>query len=115
MSVSLAIFKGEKFDPLKSEFVSDTPFSFQRVYNEHWKKAEKECGITFFKSGMMFTADDIPQVLDELMRLDEWAAENGCGDRGYMQYRIQEMTDLLTDFLNSSEGGELSEYWFDVG
>lgn len=80
MSVSLLIFKGEKFNYPKSSAIAEMPVSFQNVWNETWEKAIYACKVKIFVCGGMFSIDMIPNVSAELDSIFSWVHNNGGKD-----------------------------------
>lgn len=80
MSVSLLIFKVEKFNYPKSSAIAEMPVSFQNVWNETWEKAIYACKVKIFVCGGMFSIDMIPNVSAELDSIFSWVHNNGGKD-----------------------------------
>lgn len=112
MSVSLLIYKGEKFNYPKSSAIAEMPVSFQNVWNETWEKAIYACKVKIFVCGGMFSIDMIPNVSAELDSIFSWVHNNGGKDAEYIQNRIKELKDLLDSYY---KGHANSDYWFDLG
>ena len=112
MSVSLLVFKGEKFNASKSQVIAEMPVSFQNIWNETWERAISECRVKIFVCCGMFSANTIPNVLAELDSIFNWVEHNGGKDRDYIQNRIQELKDFLNSYDNVHEN---SDVWFDLG
>lgn len=111
MSVSLALFKKEPSGEYTLLF--DTPVSFQSYYNDVWKRAIEELGIEIFRAWSVFDFDEVPQVLDELKRLLDWAQVNADD---YMTDRIEGLLKMIPELCEEYGSREdASEIEFDLG
>lgn len=111
MSMTLGIYKGELHDYHNSEFIDDRPVSFQRVWNEVWTKAIIECKIRLFNDCHDFAVNDIPTVLLELEAIYNWVQCNGGKDTEYIQWRIGELKEFLSEFYLKHKN---EDYWFSL-
>ena len=113
MSITLGINKGKSFDSSNSVFVGDVPVSFQRVWNDLWQEAINYCGIHFFKLDSGFTVDQIPEVLIEIDKINDWVLVKGGNDKEYISKRIcNELKPFLDNFYHEHKD---EDYWFDLG
>ena len=113
MSVSLSVYKGKSFDSSNSKLIEVVPVSFQRIWNDLWQSAIKDCGINIFKLCSDFTVNQIPEVLEEIDKINDWVQTTGCNDKEYISNRIcNELKPFLQNFYCEHKD---EDYWFDLG
>lgn len=96
---SLGVFRySGYFHEEGSKLVTGLNVCDEKFYYLHWSRAVKDTKSRLFKYEGKFSTDDIEEVMAELERQKEWAAENLSGDDlDYMYDRIEDLEEQLPE------------------
>ena len=82
-------------DPVnKEELGFNVPVASEAFFKSYWEPAAEELGLQWvpiFSTGIDVSLEDLPDVLDELNRLKQWASRRGGVEMEQMLSRL----DLL--------------------
>ncbi|MFE5317676.1 hypothetical protein ACFQ88_03095 [Paenibacillus sp. NPDC056579] len=94
--MSISAFIPEPADELERQF--HVPVAAEAFFAECWEPAAEALGLKWvpvFSTGIEIMKEDLPDVLDELNRLKEWAMDQPGGER--MEKLTMRIELLLTE------------------
>lgn len=86
------------------------PVSTERYFNSVWEKAIQELGLKYIGNSRPIYYRDLPQILDEFMKVRSWAEINLHGvDLDYVISHIDNILEYLPASWN--ENRNIQELW----